>query len=466
MTSGNSFIAELIQKKEDSQIEFLSDFRVHEILQVICSFLNSDGGWLLIGYDGKNFSGLTENRLGIADELKLRINDQIFPQPMVDVRTELYMNYRCVLINVIKGARQPYSYQKKYYIRIGSQTLEATPDAVSLLLRKSNEYASTWEKQTASDATLDDLNQEEIQSTISQAIRLGRGKSLPDDPAGFLNYFQLLDMSQVRNGSVVLFGKEPVKFIPQCLIRITVMPHGKTGSHFDDILLIYDNLFSTFYRLQDYFKRNLPLISEFSHNNWDRITRGKYPMDALDEAILNAMVHRDYADISGEITINIFQDKMEIINSGEIPDAIISEKNTIKEHHSILRNPAIAHIFYLRGKIEKIGRGLTLIKNRFEEYGLKLPEWTIRGGYTTLTLYGTPKPVRINNRMITFLRSLKTGEQFSRQVFEQFFNKRISEKTARNDIAIMTEGGWVEKVGEGPSTRYARTSKELPEITG
>ena len=466
MTSGNSFIAELIQKKEDNQIAFLGDFRIHEILQVICSFLNSDGGWVLIGFDGRNFSDLTENRVGMADELKLRISDQIFPQPLVDVRSELYLNYRCVLVNVIKGARQPYSYQKKYYIRAGSKTLEATPDEVSLLLRTSNEYGSTWEKQTAADATLDDLNQEEIQSTISQAIRLGRGKSLPDDLAGFLNYFQLLDMNLVRNGSIVLFGKEPVQFVPQCQIRITVMPHGKTGSHFDDNLLIYDNLFSAFNRLQDYFKRNLPLISEFSRNSWDRITRGKYPMDALDEAILNAMVHRDYADISGEITINIYQDKMEIINSGEIPDAIISEKNTIKEHHSILRNPAIAHIFYLRGKIEKIGRGLTLIKNRFEDYGLKLPEWTIHGGYTTLTLFGTPKPVRTNDRMITFLRSLKTGEQFSRQVFEQFFNKRISEKTARNDIAIMTEGGWVEKLGEGPSTRYARTSKELPEITG
>src|SRR5690606_31056290 len=102
------------------------------------------------------------------------------------------------------------------------------------LMRTSNEYASTWEKQTAIDATLDDLVQDEVRTTIAEANKIGRGKSLPDDMPGFLNYFQLVDMNLVRNGSIVLFGKDPVKFIPQCQIRITVMPHGKTGSRFDD----------------------------------------------------------------------------------------------------------------------------------------------------------------------------------------------------------------------------------------
>jgi len=186
----------------------------------------------------------------------------------------------------------------------------------------------------------------------------------------------------------------------------------------------------------------------------------------LDEAILNAMVHRDYADISGDITINIYPEKMEIINSGEIPPDIVSRKNKIKEHHSVLRNPSIAHMFYLRGKIEKLGRGLSLIKDRFAEYGLKMPEWTIQSGYTTLTLYGISKPVQVNERMVTFLKKLKTGEQFKREDFEQFFEGQISEKTARNDIAGLVEGEWVEKIGEGPATKYVRTNKELPEITG
>jgi len=244
------------------------------------------------------------------------------------------------------------------------------------------------------------------------------------------------------------------------------MPLGKTGSSFDDTLLIEENLFTAFSRIQEYFVRSLPMVSEFRHDNWDRSNREKYPMEALDEAILNAMVHRDYADFSGEIIINIYSEKIEIINSGEIPPDIISGKNIIKEHHSILRNPIIAHMFFLRGKIEKIGRGLSLIKDRFAEFGLRIPEWTSQNGYTTLTLYGSSKSSDVNERMIAFLKNLKTGDKFGREEFERFFKGKISEKTARNDIAKLLKGKWVNRIGEGPSIKYVRTNKELPDIAG
>ncbi|MBN7816249.1 RNA-binding domain-containing protein [Algoriphagus pacificus] len=461
-----SFIAELIQQKESIQIEFVGEYKVSQILKVICSFLNTEGGWVLVGYDGKEFRGISGGIENKVSELKNLIFDQIFPQPLVDVRFEKYKSLDVLLINVIKGSRQPYTYEKKYFVRKGRQTQEATTDEISLLLRTSNEYASTWEKQTAIDATLEDLVQNEIELTISDANKIGRGKSLPNDMSGFLSYFQLVDMSLIRNGSIVLFGKDPVKFISQCQIRITLMPHGKTGSRFDDTVLIEDNLFAAFNRIEEYFTRNLPMISEFKYDKWNRKNEEKYPMDALREAVLNAMVHRDYADISGDITINIYPDKMEIINSGEIPPDIISGKNNIKEHHSVLRNPTIAHLFYLRGKIEKLGRGLSLIKDRFVENGLKVPEWTSQSGYTTLTLYGFSKPIGVNDRMLTFMKKLKVGEQFSREDFERFFESNISEKTARNDIGKLMEGRWVERIGEGPSTKYVRTNKELPEITG
>lgn len=466
MSKETSFIAELIQHKENIEIEFVAEFNSPQILQAICSFLNTQGGWVLVGYNGKEFRDISNNLENKLVELKQQISDEIFPQPLVDVRIEEYNNQQVLLVNVIKGSRQPYSYSKKYYVRSGSKTQAATPDEISLLLRTSNEYTSTWEKQTALDATLDDLVEQEINMTIKEAINFGRGKSLPSDISGFLNYFQLVDMNLVRNGSVILFGKDPVQFISQCQIRITVMPYGKTGSKFDDTLLIEDNLFVAFNRIQEYFVRNLPMISEFRHDQWDRTNRPKYPTDALDEAILNAMIHRDYADISGDITINIYADKIEIINSGEIPSDIITGKNKIQEHHSVLRNPTIAHMFYLRGKIEKLGRGLSLIKTRFDELKLKSPEWTTQSGYTTLTLFGISKPIDVNERMLDFIKTLKIGNEFTREDFELFFGGEISEKTARNDISKLLDGEWINRIGDGPSTKYVRTNKELPEITG
>ena len=463
--SSSSFIAELIQQKENLQIEFVGDYNSKNIMQATCAFLNTEGGWVLVGYTGKELTGIVEGIEEKVTELKRLIVEQIFPQPLVDVRIEIYRNKYIILLNVIKGSRQPYSLDRKYFVRQGSATKEANGDEISLLMRSSNEYVSTWEKQTAIDASLEDLVQKEIERTITESNKIGRGKSLPDDVAEFLNYFQLFDLNLIKNGSIVLFGKDPVKFISQCRIRITVMPHGKTGSRFEDTVLIEDNLFQAFNRIREYFIRYLPMISEFKYDDWNRTNREKYPMEALDEAILNAMVHRDYADISGEITINIYSDKIEIINSGEIPPDIISRKNRIKEHHSVLRNPTIAHMFYLRGKIEKLGRGLTLIKTKFTEFGLRIPEWTTQSGYTTLTLYGTSKQIEVNERMFSFLKRLKTAEQFAREDYEKFNEGNISEKTARNDISKLLEGEWISKTGDGPSTKYVRTNKEVPEIT-
>ena len=117
-------------------------------------------------------------------------------------------------------------------------------------------------------------------------------------------------------------------------------------------------------------------------------------------------------------------------------------------------------------KIEKLGRGLSLIKNKFTEFGLRMPEWTTQSGYTTLTLYGTAKQIEMNKRMFSFLKRIKTADQFAREEYEKFHEGNISEKTARNDISKLLEGEWVSKIGEGPSTKYVRTNKELPDITG
>jgi ATP-dependent DNA helicase RecG len=464
--SRNSFIKELLKQKGSTQIDFLSEFNIEAILQSICSFLNTEGGWIIIGHTGKTLVGIPELTDDNIEDLQHNINDRIFPQPLVYVQREVYEEKNVALVNVLKGSRPPYSLDKKYFVRTGKESRAANPDDVSLLLRSSNEYTSTWEKLTTIDATFTNLDTTEIEKTVLEANKIGKGKNLPDNLQEFLSYFQLFDYSTVKNGAIVLFGKEPTIFLAQCRIRITVMPEGKTANRYEDTELIEDNLFVSFNRVKDYFRRNLPMVSEFPNDNWDRINREKYPSEALDEAIVNAMAHRDYGDMSGDITINIYRNKIEITNSGEIPPDIIKGKSTIEAHHSVLRNPTIAHMFYLRGKMEKLGRGLSLIKERFVELGQQTPEWSTQSGYTTLTLFGTPKPIEVNERMIHFLNELEQDEKFSREEYMTFFKGEIKERTARTDIQKLTDGGWLTKSGEGPWTRYKKTRKKLPDIAG
>jgi ATP-dependent DNA helicase RecG len=463
--SGVSFIQELINHQKDLPIAFFGTYNSESVLAAICAFLNTDGGWILIGHDGDDVIGVAAIR-DKSNDLQELIYKNIFPQPLVDVRTESFKGQDVILINVLKGSRRPYSYKHIYYVQTAGNIGQASEDEISMLLRSANDHVSTWEKQTALDANIEDLDSDQITYTIIEAKRFSRGKSLPSRGGEFLNYFQLIDFNLIKNGAVILFGKNPIHYLPQTRIRITVLPYGKTGSQFSDSLLIENNLFEAYDRLQLYFKQQLPQVSKFSDVNWERFTYEKYPLEALDEAVLNAMVHRDYADVSGEIIINIYSNKMEIINSGEMPADIVVMKSQINDHHSILRNPTVAHMFFLRGKMEKLGRGLTLIRDRFAENGLRLPEWSSLNGYTMLTLFSEPLKVSLNERAFQFLQKIKIGGEFNREVYQQAFEGNISERTARIDIGKMKEGGWVRQIGDGQQTKYVRTNKELPEIAG
>jgi len=278
--------------------------------------------------------------------------------------------------------------------------------------------------------------------------------------------FQLIDYNKIKNGAIILFGIKPAKFFLQCRVKITIMPEGSTGDSYRDVEIIEDNILVSYHRVLGYFERNIPIISGFNADSPLRTDRKKYPSPALDEAIVNAMVHRDYGDMSGEITINIHQDKIEIINSGEIPSDIIKRKNKIESHHSVLRNPMIAHMFFLTGKMEKLGRGLSLIKKQFDELGLKSPEWTFQSGYTKLTLYGVRNEISVNSRMLHFLAQAMDAKLYTREDYLEIFKGDIKERAARLDLQKLVDGGWLVKIGDGPATRYSKTSKKLPDITG
>lgn len=462
----NAFVNELLRRRNETQIEFVPEFNIFIILQTICAFLNGEGGWILIGHTGKRMNGIENLDQDAVENIRHQVSDRIFPQPLVYIQHMEYEGKNIALVNVLKGSRQPYSLDRKYFVKNGSAIREAGPDDISVLLRSSNEYNSAWEKISSIDTTFSDLDEKEIELTIQEGNKIGKTDSLPSEPTEFLSYFQLFDYDNVKNGALVLFGKTPVRFLMQCRIRITVLPEGKTGNRYDDTEIIEDNLFVSFTRVKEYLRKNLPLASEFRNDTWDRIIAEKYPSDALDEAIVNAMVHRDYGDVSGDITINIYGNKIEIINSGEIPPDIITGKSTIEAHHSVLRNPTIAHMFYLRGKMEKLGRGLALIKERFVKLGMRTPEWSAQSGYTTLTLYGEPRPIEFNDRMRAYLEQLGEQTRFSREEYVEFFKGEIKERTARADLQKLNEGKWLGKTGDGPTTRYFRTSKKLPDNAG
>ena len=126
----------------------------------------------------------------------------------------------------------------------------------------------------------------------------------------------------------------------------------------------------------------------------------------------------------------------------------------MQPHISTPRNPLMAELFYVDGKMEKTGRGLKLIHDQMSDLKRKLPEWESTGGRTKLTIYRTPNVVKLNDRVMEFISTKKVDEKFSKQDYLQFFDFRISDRTAKNDIQLMEKSQLCQKDGSGPSTKY------------
>ena len=148
------------------------------------------------------------------------------------------------------------------------------------------------------------------------------------------------------------------------------------------------------------------------------------PPDAIREGLVNAFAHRDYSDFSGGITIHIYPGRLEISNTGKFPDGVTLAKLQ-KGTLSVLRNPDIAHVLYLRGYMEKIGRGSILIQRACTRRGLPLPRWSEDDYGVTLTFFTTEVATEVATEVMQIIKVLD-GEM-SRRGLQEALGLRNSE---------------------------------------
>ncbi len=211
----------------------------------------------------------------------------------------------------------------------------------------------------------------------------------------FLNKYGLYRNGNYTNTAILLFGKDPVRFFPQVRVRLTVFKTNKTGDN-----IIYDkifnrNLFQSINQITEFFDLAYGVSSSFKSTDWKRNDKLGFPRLAIREAVLNAFVHRDYSSFSSSIAINIYPDKLQISSFGNLPDGITLK--VLKEDHlSVPVNPDIAHIFFMRKWIDKIGMGTLKMISQCEDQGFKVPIWRVSSNTVTVTFPGISVPFDYN----------------------------------------------------------------------
>jgi len=180
----------------------------------------------------------------------------------------------------------------------------------------------------------------------------------------------------------------------------------------------------------------------------------EYPFDALREAVINAVVHRDYTEPS-ETQVRIYDDKLIVWNSGKLPLGITLE-DLFKPHKSVLRNKLIAHVFYDVGFIEQWGTGIRRMIDSCLKQGLPEPKFEEYQGFRVIfSKFYIPEDVerKLNERQRELIEVIKKkGEVALSDYKKQFPN--FAERTLRNDLEDLVKHGVLTPRGERKGRRY------------
>lgn len=252
------------------------------------------------------------------------------------------------------------------------------------LLKKAGK---TWDDVVEEGATIEDIDN----STIEKFIEAGREKGRMPGTSGLttiqiLDKLRLTEEHKLKRAALILFARDPNRFYPNIQVKIGRFGKDSTDLKFQEI--VEGNLVQMLEAVQVQLNYKF-LTRPVEFAGMQRIEKNQYPIDALREMLLNAMVHRTY--MGAPIQLRVYDDKLSIWNEGLLPWGL-SLADLKVEHNSRPRNPKIAEACFLAGYIDAWGRGTLKIINACKEAGLPVPEIKEVNGGIEVTLFNNPHP--------------------------------------------------------------------------
>lgn len=453
-----------IKGGKDAQTVFMRDIKSPDIIaQHVCAFLNSEsGGSLICGIDQKGTPLGIDNAPDKLQELQFALAAQISPPALFSVTPEQAGKKSLIVVEVPSGPDKPYVAQGGVWLRKGGRTVAADAQSLRALFSTQAAESERWERRLSVSMLFEDLSEDEILRLRDEARRSGRFDFKADEPPEAV----LADLSMTRPGGFthcadVLFSTNPSLRHPQVRVQLVVFARDEASDDYDDFRWFEGPLLKIADEVVDALVRHNRIRSTFRPDEIERRDQPNYARYAIREGVVNALVHRDYSSYSGSVKISIYPSRIEIWNTGRLPDGI-RPGDLARKHPSIPVNPDIAHAFYLRSFMDRVGRGGQRLAESCKEIGAHPPKWSQIHGGVLLTLYaavGKEQARRelLNERQRTFIENVSLNELLTVAEYRDRFAPGITNRQARRDLSELESFRLVRREGAGPSTVYRRT---------
>jgi len=435
---------------EKHNIEYKQSWR-DEYLKWICGFANAQGGQLFIGIDDHgNVTGIDDYAKLMEDIPNKAVNHLGL---VVDVNLQEKAGKRYLEITVPVSSI-PISYHGTYHYRSGSTKQELKGTALhDFLLQK---MGRTWDDMGMDHASINEIEETAVAAFLKAAIKSGRiyPGAVQDDLVSLLENLELVAPDgKLTAAAILLFGKKPMRYFVHSYFKIGRFGVSDADLKFQDT--VEGNIFEMVDRVIRLLKERY-LVSPITYEGIQRIEKLEYPEAALREAILNAIVHKDYTGTT--IQLSVYDDKLMLWNPGKLPADIPLEKLTQK-HASHPRNKHIAEVFFRAGYIESWGRGIETILSACRIAGLPEPAFEEAWGGVVVTFFKDIYTeeyltgLGLDERFRKVLLTVKAKGIIYNSQYQELFG--VSKRTASNDLKILTEKKLLLKMGTtGKGTYY------------
>lgn len=333
-------LLELVKNLENSGVEFKRDDLLnHDLAKELVAFANLSGGRVLLGVENDgSISGIT--RPDLEEWVMNACRDKIRPAiiPFFETLRDVEPGKDVAIVRVTRGFDVHSLWHKtsnKYYIRVGSQSREASTEELARLFQQRGTVRA--ELRPVSGATLEDLDRRRLRDYFSSI----RQQDVPADNQetawqALLINTEIMIEEGVTVGGILLFGKTPNRFLPHAGIdaaaflgtekdyaaRERTTLRGPMTPLFDASGALVEN--GLVEQALDFVRRNTPMTAKIE--NGRRVEKPTYSPEVLREAIVNAIIHRDYLLSSTDIELSIYSDRLEVISPGRLPNGITPDR--------------------------------------------------------------------------------------------------------------------------------------------
>ena len=452
----------IVKTGESNLLEFKSSLAgLSGGMKTVCAFLNSShGGTVIFGVqDNGHIVGQIindKNKQDIGVEIK-----KIEPYAKIDITYIKLPSKQTVIVFIVKpGDEIPYFYDGKPYNRFSSTTTRMSTEELINLLNKHN--PTNWEALPHPSCTIKDLDRDRIQEVVKLAIHENRLKpsDIADSISAILKKLKLVIGNKINNAGVVLFCKNSIKQLVQSNIKLARFA-GTDKSEFLDQKSYQGNALELYDKALDFLYFSLPVAAKIEEGNPNRVETPLIPYKVLREAIANAIVHRDYSNPGGSISVAIYDNRVTISNTGSLPKGIKLSQLS-KEHDSVLRNPHIANVFYICGKIEKWGRGTVDMIQECKKAGNPDPKFDeTENGFSVTFPYKTPirqsayfqirDEPRFTARQKEIIAILQQAPH-TRQELMTSMSTSVTDRTIQLELSKLKKMNSIKSEGKGKAT--------------